>query len=371
MRLPIKEPKRKKAIECITGQLLANIVTDRSISQSRDEILNTLSHKEIKIQSEWGRIELPKDLPVIKNSTWRPEKVYKWFLFYSRRRKVWEEIRRKKLEDDITEYISHLTSQEIPNIRELCELVESQKQLNFRIIRISGFSIDFPFVKQYIRSADNATLNRILRITNRKIRKNLREEQLRKELQEHLERIYFSVDVREVVYLSKDLIGVNVYINGHKYLFDFEGSFHELKHSFKNIIPDEPTYRPKAIGIDLAGFDNLLTATDGFSVFYIGYHDDIDLKLNNLISWIQKRQCPVILPNPIEAGGTINDKIPLFEKLSRGITIREQLKDKLRKLKIPFREVSGKNSKTRCSNCGKDITQNDWLILEESDMDKR
>jgi len=27
MRLPIKGPKRKKAIECITGQLLANFVT--------------------------------------------------------------------------------------------------------------------------------------------------------------------------------------------------------------------------------------------------------------------------------------------------------------------------------------------------------
>jgi len=244
--LPSHGEKRIRALERVTGQLLAALGADPSEIGAKNDVLKLLKARSAKVQTKWGFAEVPGFTGVLEAEEWTVEGAMRWLREYSERIERKRQRRRQVLEEGVADYLSTIIDEDIKGVEHLVALLDraSSRSPTPEITYVGdNVSLNFKSVMRYLREADAETVKRIIASANRNIEHKKREEEKRLELQEHLEGIgkTYGVDVAvdELAQHGRNLFSVKIYIGHSATILDFDCSFDELKKELGGLVKEE------------------------------------------------------------------------------------------------------------------------------------
>lgn len=385
LSLPSADPaKRRRALERVTGQLLAKMRVPPDALNSRQAILAQLGTQPAKAQTKWGWVQAPEFAGLLASEEWTPEGVVQWLNYFVGREAAWKEGKRRIFEDNLTEYLSMFFTDEAKAFSDLVAAMrlECKNPLSPHVTFLSGPNFTPKVVLRHLEGLNADAQQRILDRTKQKIRHHAGEEKLRKELESRLQdiagRLGVGVEVAELAEHAERLWGVKVYVGDRGDIFDFEGSFEQLSDELAELVEDEARSQMRKCrtegynegsggmvwGLDE---DRLLTVTafardGGAAEFHVHMEDEAEA-LDRLKYFIKRTGVKRLVVEDLSGLEDVKSRLdgPLSVESPawrRKMEACNRLQPKLQQLGIDIMKAkSTTETYTRCPHCGELLTR--------------
>lgn len=237
LNLPQADPaKRMAALERVAGQLMAMTGVLPEEVRAKADVLGALRQRSVQTLTKWGPVESVSVAAILEKEEWNFDGTMQWFQSYYNRQKDRKRRTAQKRGNYIADYLANITDKEIGGVEQLIGLLEdaSKKHVPVEVIHPQdNVTVNLKSATRSLREADPQTIKCVIDSANQKIRHQQWENQMGRELQEHLEAAAkpygVEVYVAELALFGKNSFGVKLYVGYLGDLFEFTGSFNELK----------------------------------------------------------------------------------------------------------------------------------------------